>query len=376
VNGRISRLATLALLLVFAIGTTPVDTQTLSRVATTRALLLSNSLFFHSRTVAIVDTPRLIDGVWKLPAEKSKTLVAVFRTAPTRDGAVEIRGTFIDLGRFAPTDSRIVAFGLQPVIDAIVGPGGPWPARETVFVIANATATPVVEDGTATLRNIALYPDKFDGKPVTLRGRFRGRNLFGDLPSWPRQGQWDFVLQAADGALWVTGLRPRGKGFELDPNARKDSGRWLEVSGSVGLVEGQPVLKALTILAAAPEEEPVVADDRPAPPPLPPPTISFSAPTEGETDIPPATPIRVQFSRDMKESTFEKRIRVTCTVNGAVVETPAMTATYRPATLAVELKFASPLPRFAKVVVEFLEGITAPDGTPLAPTTLTFSTAG
>src|SRR4051812_25120478 len=86
--------------------------QAQSRIATTRALLLANPLFFHSRVVAITDTPRLIDGVWRLPTEANKQLIVIFHGAPSTDKPVEIRGTFVDVGRFAPDDSRVTAFEL------------------------------------------------------------------------------------------------------------------------------------------------------------------------------------------------------------------------------------------------------------------------
>ncbi len=350
--------------------------QTQSRVATTRGLLMQNPLFFHSRTVALTDTPRLADGVWRLPVQAGKTLVVVFRSAPPTDGPVEIRGMFIDVGRFAPDDSRITAFSLQPIIQAVVGPGGPWPARETLFAIVNATAGPPEDANTLSMRAIAMFPDRFDGKPVTLRGRFRGRNLVGDLPTWPRQTQTDFVLQAADGAIWVTGIKPKGKGFDLDPNARHDLGRWLEVTGTMAVADGLPLLRARTIAASSPEEEASLADDRPAAPSLPAPAINFSVPTDGETDIPPTTTVRVQFSRDMKADSFEGHVRVTGTSTGASIPAPVFTATYRPTSLSVEIKFAQPLPRFADVVIEFLDGIVAPDGSRLPPGKIKFSTGG
>jgi hypothetical protein len=351
-----------------------VEAQTQSRVATTRSLLLQNPLFFHSRTVALTDTPRLADGVWCLPAPAGKTIAVVFRTAPSSDSPVEIRGMFVDVGRFAPDDSRITAFSLQPIIQAVIGPGGSWPARETLFAIVNATAAPPEDAGTLSMRAIAMFPEKYDGKPVTLRGRFRGRNLMGDLPTWPRQAQSDFVLQAADGAVWVTGLKPKGKGFDLDPGARHDLGRWLEVSGTMAVAEGLPLLRARTIAAAAPEDEGPLADEKPVAPPLPPPAINFSVPTDGESDIPPATTVRVQFSRDMKAESFEGHVRVTCTSNGASVPAPSFTTTYKPMSLSVEIKFAQPLPRFADIVVEFLDGIATPDGVRLAPAKIKFST--
>ena len=348
--------------------------QTQARVATTRTLLMQQPLFFHSRTIAITDTPRLADGVWRLPVAPGKTLAVVFRTAPATDGPVEIRGTFVDVGRFSPEDSRVTAYSLQPIVQAVVGPSGGWPARETVFAIVNATAGPAEDPGTPSMRAIAMSPDKFDGKPLTLRGRFRGRNIMGDLPTWPRQTESDFVMQAGDGAIWVTGVKLKGKGFDLDPSARRDVGRWLEVSGTLTIADGLPMLRARTIAATSPEEERSLADDRPVAPPLPPPSINFSVPTDGETDISPNTTVRVQFSRDMKAESFDGHVRVTCTSSGEAVAAPEFTAIYRPTTLSVEIKFATPLPRFATIVVEFLTGVTAPDGTALPPGKITFST--
>ncbi len=362
------------LMIVLAISTT--GGQALARVATTRALLMQNPLFYHSRSIALIDSPRLSNGVWKLPVEAGKTLVLVFRTAPTSDGPLEIRGTFVDVGRFAPDDSRITAYSLQPIIQSIIGPSGAWPARDTLFAIVNATAAPADDQNSPSIRVIAMAPEKFDGKPVTVRGRFRGRNLMGDLPSWPRQSQSDFVLQSADGALWVTGVKPKGKGFDLDPGARRDIGRWLEVSGTMAVADGLPMLHARTIASAAPDDEMSLADNRPVAPPMPPPVVNFSVPTDGETDIAPGTSVQVQFSRDMKAETFQGHVRVTCTVSGASVPSPAFTTTYRPGSLSVEIRFADKLPRFATVVVEFLPGVTAPDGTPLQPAKLTFSTGG
>ena len=352
--------------------------QTQSRIATTRALLIANPLFFHSRTVAITDTPKLIDGVWRLPTEANKQLIVIFRGAPSTDKAVEIRGTFVDVGRFAPEDSRVTAFELKAAMDAVLGPGAQWPARETFFAIVGASATEAEEAAAApSLRALAMFPEKYDGKPVTLRGRFRGRNLAGDMPSWPRQTEYDFVLQAADGAVWVTGVRPRGKGFDLDTQARRDLGRWLEVTGRVSLANGLPMIRATAVAQSTPvDDAPAAGDTAPTAPPLAPPAISFSIPANEETGVAPESLVRIQFSRDMKAETLEGRVKVGAVVNGTAAATPAMKLDYRPGTLSVELKFAGPLPRFATITIDFLEGITAPDGTALAPTKLTFYTGG
>lgn len=352
------------------------NSQTQSRVATTTALLMRHTLFFHSRSVVLTATPLLENGVWRLPVQAGRSLSIVFHTAPATNGPVEIRGTFVDVGRFAPDDSRITSYSLQPIVKAAVGPDGAWPARETVFAIVDATAAPPEDSGTPAIRAIAMAPEKFDGKPVTLRGRFGGRNLNGNMPTWPRQTDSDFVLQSADGAVWVTGVKPKGKGFDLDPTARRDIGRWIEVTGSMSVADGLPLLRAKTIAASSPEDDAPVAEAPTVTPSLPPPTINFSAPTDGETDIAPATPVRVQFSRDMKAESFEGHVKVTASMNGTDMPVPALTTTYKTGTLSVEIKFASPLPRFATITVEFLEGITAPDGTKLVPTKLTFSTGG
>ena len=358
--------------------------QTSARIATTRGLLLANPLFFHSRVVAITDTPRLIDGVWRLPTAKDKQLIVIFHGpsfAKASDGGaaqpVEIRGTFVDVGRFAPDDSRITAYELKAAIDAVLGPGAAWPPRETLFAIVGATAT-APEDITVapSMRTLAMFPETFDGKPVTVRGRFRGRNLAGDLPSWPKQTEYDFVLQAADGSVWVTGTRPRGKGFDLDTQARRDLGRWLEVTGTSSMVNGLPVIRATAVSQSTPQDDAPAKDEGPAAPPLPPPTISFSVPAIEETGVATDTLVRVQFSRDMKADTLDGHVKASAAVNGAPAATPAMTLTYRPGTLSVELKFDGALPRFATITINFQDGIKTPDGTPLAPTKLTFYTGG
>ena len=46
----------------------------------------------------------------------------------------------------------------------------------------------------------------------------------GDLPQGVAKSKWDFVLQSADASIWVTGLRPKGKDFDLDPSARVVTG--------------------------------------------------------------------------------------------------------------------------------------------------------
>ena len=90
------------------------------------------------------------------------------------------------------------------------------------LVVSDAIA--VKPDNAApTVRLVALDPESYVGKRVTLSGQFRGRNLMGDQPQAPNISKWDFVLHNADASVWVTGVRPRGKGFNLDVGARVDT---------------------------------------------------------------------------------------------------------------------------------------------------------
>ena len=56
------------------------------------------------------------------------------------------------------------------------------------------------------MRHVALDPGRYAEQEVTVVGRFRGKNLYGDLPEAPGTGRFDFVLQSADASIWVTGM--------------------------------------------------------------------------------------------------------------------------------------------------------------------------
>jgi len=94
---------------------------------------------------------------------------------------------------------------------------------------------------------------------VRAIGQFRGANLCKDLPEASRRDPLDWVLQTSEGPVWVTGRRPAGNGFRLDPTYRADTNRWLEVSGKVLILDNVRYLKASRVaLIPRPEEaEPV-----------------------------------------------------------------------------------------------------------------------
>jgi hypothetical protein len=351
-----------------------VHAQPPGRIATTADALAATPVFFHGRLVvlrhAVGGSPELtrLEGT-------AKPIFVFWKdsSAAVRDG--ELRGEFWDLGRLQRDDSRFSSYNFDRVLEA--ASSGQWPARDRVFVLLAATLVESPLPPAPTVRAIALAPDRYVEREVRVSGRFRGRNLYGDLPQPLNKDKWDFVLQSADAAIWVTGMRPRGKDFDLDPGARVDTGRWLEVTGVVRRQAAQLWIEASAMKqASAPTEVPIEVAV-PSRPIEPPPTVIFSAPIADDTDVDRASPVRIQFSRDLAPASVQGRVQVTYEPTAAAATPPpppAFKATYQEATRSIEITFAAPLERFQAVKVALLDGITARDGQPLAPWSLTFMT--
>ena len=91
------------------------------------------------------------------------------------------------------------------------------------------------------------------GTVVRVRGQFRGRNLFSEdgCLGAPSDG---WVLRDGPFWLWVTGKKPQGQGWSLDPHRLDDTLRWSEVVGKPEPRDECIVLKAQEIaLASGPE---------------------------------------------------------------------------------------------------------------------------
>jgi hypothetical protein len=353
-----------------------------SRIATTPEALVASAVFFHGKRIAVRgkvieagDQGRLEVAVDEAVAAKRQTppqLFIFWRERPTRSEG-EIRGEFWDLGRVTKDDGRFATYDFARILETTTN--GRWPSRDEIYVILGATIMDPSVPATPSLRAIVLDPNSYNNREVNLSGRFRGRNLYGDLPSPLNKSKWDFVLQSADASIWISGLRPRGKGFDLDPGARVDTGRWVNVGGTVH-VEGNTVwIDAKMIEQTAPVSDAPVEVEVAVVPKEPPPTVVFSAPVLDDTGVERNTTVRIQFSRDMDPKSFKDRVRAVY-VPPAKGETPAppvVATRYNPGNRALEIKFAVPLERFQTVKIELLEGITSTTGDPLQPWTLTFS---
>jgi hypothetical protein len=290
----------------------------------------------------------------------------------TSSGAVEVRGQLIDVGRLESGDPRA-----GNILEGREASSWPRPGEELLLQVTGVVPSqPMV---TPSLRALALEPWKFAGQTVTVTGNFRGRNLFGDLPDAPGKGRYDFIVRGGEGSVWVTGLRPRGSGFDFDVDRRIDSNRWLEITGPLLHDRGLVRIQATKIaLAKAPDRSEPAGDDG-APVSAAPPTpaeIVFNSPTEGETEVSQATSVRVQFSKGIAEASLTGRVRASYVGAPAGTEGPALKTTYDGANRAIEIKFAQPLEAFRTVKIEITEGVTAFDSAPLAPWTLTFTVGG
>jgi Bacterial Ig-like domain len=291
------------------------------------------------------------------------------------DGPVELRAQLVDVGRLEPGDSRVADYVQQD--------RERWPRPGEELFLRALNISPAQPQTSPSVRALALEPWKVEGQTVTLVGQFRGRNLFGDQPDAPKKSRYDFVLKSADASLWVTGLRPRGKGFDLNVDARVDTGNWVEVIGVVGQERGLVTISGNKIAAARPPEVTATPEEPEiALPPPPPVEVVFSSPTQGETDVSVTSPIRIQFSRSIAPETLKGRIRLSYSGSQSFERGEAqppgieVKTSYDPGNRALELTFTRPLERFRTLRVELLEGIKAFDGAPVTPWTLMFSLGG
>jgi hypothetical protein len=339
------------------------------RVATLTAVT-SYPLFYHGQAVRLRGTAteknglfRLEDegaGVWLLPGQGGRL--------PDPTATVDLTGVAYDIGRVERGDSPLVA-SFSTLSQRVLNREWPAPGELLAVVVDGVVnAEPL---SAPSVRNIALDPERYVDQEVTVTGRFRGRNLYGDLPEAPGKSRWDFIIQSADAAVWVTGRRPRGDGFDLNVDNRVDTGRWLEVVGIVRQDRGLPRIEATALRPAQPPAQSSPEAVVKVPIAVPPPEVVFSAPTQDETDVDPASSVRVQFSRDVRPETFKGQI--TASYMGVTQPLPALSVTYDSGRRVAEIKFAQPLEPFRTVQLTLGGGILGTDGQPLKPYTLTFS---
>jgi hypothetical protein len=228
--------------------------------------------------------------------------------------------------------------------------------------LATAPGAPVV-----ALRDLIYGGGGHDGKPVRVRGEYRGSNIEHDLPEATRKGAHDWILKDGYFAVWVSGLDPASRGS--GSTGASGGGVALEVVGIPTTSEGVVRLEARLVEAS--EAAPPAAVGRAratadAGMALVPPHLSFVYPVDGES-LGPRGRMVLQFSKSMDPSRLEGGVRVRYERSGAAVGTPHLTLAYRDRYRALVISPEPPPPQGSVVLVDLLDGIIDVDGRALIP---------
>jgi hypothetical protein len=200
-----------------------------------------------------------------------------------------------------------------PVLPGLAANPG-WPRVSiTIYSISDISESfkkKVVEAQRDTLESLVSRPGKRDGQTVRVVGKFRGHNLFGDLAVGSRRAGKDWVIKDELFAVWVTGKKPKGAGWELDAELKRDTNKWIEVVGRPETVKGVVYIKADQVSLTTAPTPTAVAQAPPPPPPRPkvPPVVVFALPLDGESSVPTDSRFAIQFSKDMDEESFQKHV--------------------------------------------------------------------
>jgi len=222
-------------------------------------------------------------------------------------------------------------------------------------------------DALIDLRTLFEAPEDYIDRRIAVIGKFRGNNLYRDLPFETKKTPRDFVIKVSDKAIWVTGKRPP----DLDPNKRRDTGKWLKIIGLPWMEEDRVYVKAEWIgIVPEPsdaslelveiEEE---ADDAPTGPP---PEILFTLPMDGERNIPLDTEFHVQFSKDMDPLCFQGSVElVYIEDDGAEGEFVGIEPRYEEPVRTLHVKPYQPLEPGRVLRLILYQGIQDEEGRPL-----------
>jgi hypothetical protein len=269
---------------------------------------------------------------------------------------LRITGVVQDLGGAQPVSGIDVQFGVQFWKFDVP----PDPSQER---LSKAKGIP--------MRQLLQEPRRWAGATIRVAGAFRGSNLYGDLPGRTQRNRKDWVLADDDQAIWVTGKKPKGQGWELDPAMKRDTGKWIEVAGVPELRDGTVYLRAISLALVPAPDRPAVAAPLPTPPPPPkaPPIVVFALPLDGETEVPGDTRFIVQFSKDMDEATFKDRVRLDYYGPPVAGVRPldSVTLSYDRGRRALTVDPGDQLRRGAVLELKLLPGIKDVDGLELVP---------
>jgi hypothetical protein len=209
-------------------------------------------------------------------------------------------------------------------------------------------------------------PNRFAGKTVRVVGKFRGRNLYSDLPQETLGRGAGFVIKDDDFAIWVTGRKAEGKGWTLDPLAPGDTENWVEVIGRPSLHAGIVYLRAsqLSITAPPSGQAAVTRPRRLAGGGRLTAAVMFALPLLGEGVARDGLFV-VQFNKYMNARTLEGRARLRYIGGDRESSFPRMRVSYDDDRRAVIVDPGELMEAGREIEVLLLSGIEDSDGLPL-----------
>ena len=195
--------------------------------------------------VLLIPVPELADEPRRLIGQRVE-VTGIVRSLPTSQQMVGCRAQTMLESKCA-----------DPDLPALPNAQVDWPPISiTVYELAETGAAPRAAPETEGLRlEQILQPEApYAGRAVRVIGLFGGRDLLGELPAGSASTSQDWVLRQPPHAIWVTGRKPQGKGWKLDPTYKGDGVRWIEVTGRVEVRDGVAFLRASKVtLVSAPK---------------------------------------------------------------------------------------------------------------------------
>jgi hypothetical protein len=172
---------------------------------------------------------------------------AFFHQAAFRRGdEAEVVGAFANPEGDRPLPPRSAPVSTKGA-PAASGPGVAVPTAGGFFFWSFHSGPPrekTADTRWVSLESLVRRPDRYQKRTIAVRGLFRGRNLFGDLPADSQKSQSDWVLRDGAFFIWVTGKAPKGRGFALDLERKSDAAYRLEVEGQTEVRSGLVYLRA------------------------------------------------------------------------------------------------------------------------------------
>jgi hypothetical protein len=204
---------------------------------------VTNTSYFtledEGHRILLIPMPELIEPMTRFPSERVE-IVGYVRILPRTQQVLPVCG--------------LESHCDDPDLPALPNERIDWPkVSVTVFDFHDASPLDFKGrgPGALSLSDVVANATSHRGKKVRVVGRFRGRNLFGDLPRSSQRDGSDWVLQDEAQSVWVTGRAPRGNGWSLDPMDRNDTLRWLVVEGKLEVVSDVAYLRASKVELAS-----------------------------------------------------------------------------------------------------------------------------